>query len=122
MGRLNEWDGVEGRQVCVLYEVSIHRQSDGRIAAGRVKVPCESYAVSLEVVRRLSGSRKDLPESFASRYPRFADGRKSANASVCLRSGYVSHRVRDHHGKLLKAKLAISILIGLHDRFVNDLL
>lgn len=45
--------GRGGRQaeVCVLCEVSIHRQSDGRIAAGRVKVPCESYAVA--VVRQL---------------------------------------------------------------------
>lgn len=52
MGGLNEWDGGKGRvryAYCARYRSS--RQSDGRIAASRVMVPCESYEVSLEVER-----------------------------------------------------------------------
>lgn len=70
--------GERKSEVCVLCEVSIQRQSDGRITASRVKDPCELYAVSIG--RKLSSVRKGPPESFASRYPRFADIGDSASA------------------------------------------
>ena len=34
----------------------------------------------------------------------------------------VTHRISHHHGKLFEAQLAIAVLVGLHNRLIDDLL
>jgi hypothetical protein len=34
----------------------------------------------------------------------------------------VTHRISHHHGKLFEAQLAVAVLVGLHDRLIDDLL
>ncbi len=64
-------------------------------------------------------ARRGVPKSFASQYPKSEDIKSGIR--VKIRRG-ITDSLSDNSGKLLKTQFAITILVGFHDRLIDDLL